>query len=129
MLIPTTPEAAENTYFQALLLGDVETLRHLLAEDFLLIDVKSGSEITREELLGVMQAGQLAFLEIDRPEWHERLYGPNDSTAVITGRTQMRMRFLESEISTASRYTHVYVETDGVWRMVAAQGTPIVATG
>jgi hypothetical protein len=28
-----------------------------------------------------------------------------------------------------SRYTHVYVQAGGGWRLASAQGTPIAATG
>jgi ketosteroid isomerase-like protein len=38
----------------------------------------------------------------------------------------MTMRFLDSESTVESRYTHVYAhDTDG-WRLLAAQGTPVV---
>jgi hypothetical protein len=44
---------------------------------------------------------------------------------VVIGRTEMRMRFERTAFTTKSRYTHVYVEEGGRWRMVSAQGTPI----
>jgi hypothetical protein len=37
----------------------------------------------------------------------------------------MSGRFENNAFSASSRYTHVYVQTDGRWRMVAAQGTRI----
>jgi hypothetical protein len=46
---------------------------------------------------------------------------------VITGRTRMTGRFEETpwEVASRYRYTHVFVEQDGRWRLVAAQGTQI----
>jgi hypothetical protein len=51
-----------------------------------------------------------------------RLYG---TTAVITGRTQMRGQFDQTPFGVHSRYTHVYVEQQARWRLVTAQGTQI----
>lgn len=133
MLIHTTPEGAETAFFDALLHRDVAELGGLLSDDFLLVDVMSGSEVRKEDLLAVLACGQLTFLEIDRLESHTRYYGPPGkidspgSTAVVVGRTHMRMQFMESEVSAASRYTHVYVEMNGGWRLVSAQGTPIAS--
>ena len=48
------------------------------------------------------------------------------ATIVITGRTRMKGRLGDAPFSASSRYTHVYVEQQGEWRLVAAQGTPIL---
>jgi len=53
---------------------------------------------------------------------HARRYG---STAIVSGRTEMRLRFEQSSATVKSRYTHVYVETRGHWTLVSAQGTQI----
>jgi len=116
------PLAADGQFFAALLAGSVEELEQILAEDFLLIDVMSGSEVTKPALLDVLKSGELRFEAIEPAEARVRRYG---ATAVITGRTQMSMRFGEASVTTRSRYTHVYVEQQGQWRMVAAQGTQI----
>ena len=39
--------------------------------------------------------------------------------------SEMAMSFGETATTARSRYTHVFVEQDGRWRMVAAQGTQI----
>jgi ketosteroid isomerase-like protein len=46
--------------------------------------------------------------------------------AVVVGRTRMTMRFLDSESTVESRYTHVYAHDADGWRLLSAQGTPIV---
>jgi hypothetical protein len=38
----------------------------------------------------------------------------------------MTMRFLDSESTVESRYTHVYAHDADGWRLLSAQGTPVV---
>ena len=116
------PLAAERRFFDALVHGDVSALEDVLADDFLLIDVMSGSEVPRAAMLDVLRSGQLRFHSIEPAEARVRRYG---ETAVITGRTEMTMSFGETAMTARSRYTHVFVEQEGRWRMVAAQGTQI----
>jgi ketosteroid isomerase-like protein len=116
------PLAAERRFFTALVQGDVSFLEDVLAEDFLLIDVMSGSEVPKAAMLDVLRSGQLQFHSIEPAEARVRRYG---ETALITGRTEMKMSFGGNAIEARSRYTHVFVEEDGRWRMVAAQGTQI----
>jgi hypothetical protein len=117
-----TPDAVEQEFFAALIGSSVETLDRVLADDFVLIDVMTGSEISKAMLLEVIGAGQLKFEDIDRVEFRVRLY---ETAAVVNGRTEMKGSFAGEAFSTSSRYTHVYIEQHGHWRMVAAQGTPI----
>jgi ketosteroid isomerase-like protein len=116
------PLAAERRFFDALVQGDVSALDEVLADDFLLIDVMSGSEVPKAAMLDVVGSGQLKFHSIEPAEARVRRYG---ETAVITGRTEMTMSFGDQAIAARSRYTHVFVEQDGRWRMVSAQGTQI----
>jgi ketosteroid isomerase-like protein len=126
MTMRTTPDAdtTERQFFAALLAADAGALNEILAEDFLLIDVMSGSEIPKSVLLAVIDSGQLQFAAIERLESRIRVYG---SAAVANGRTEMSGSFAGTTFSASSRYTHVYIEQQGRWRMVAAQGTPIAA--
>ena len=116
--------AAEDRFFQALLQGDGAGLRALLAPDFLLIDVMTGSEIPGSVLADLVGAGQLRFEMVERLDARVRLYG---DTAVVTGQTLMRGRFGDQAFGAHSRYAHVYVRSAGVWTLVSAPGTPIAA--
>ena len=120
-----SPDLAEQAFFKALTDADVGALSELLADDFLLIDVLTGSEVSRSALLEVLGAGQLRFEQVDRLEYRVRVYG---ITAIITGRTEMEGRLGEQVFQAGSRYTHVFVEEGDHWRMVAAQGTQIAAS-
>ena len=112
----------ERQFFASLIRADVQTLDSILGEDFLLIDVMTGSEITKSALLAVLGSGQLKFETIHPFEQMIRTYG---ETAVVTGRTQMSGRFQENPFTASSRYTHVYVKAQLQWQLVSAQGTQV----
>ena len=116
------PEAAEQEFFTGLMEANRDALAFVLADDFVLIDVMTGSEVPKSALLDVVGGGVLKFESIDRVEYRVRTYGP---TAVITGRTEMKGFYDGLAFQTSSRYTHVFVDDGERWRMVAAQGTRI----
>jgi ketosteroid isomerase-like protein len=119
-----SPDTVERRFFAGLLDADVEALDQVMADNFILIDVMSGSEVPKSVLLELIGSGQLKFEAIERVESRVRLYG---AAAVIHGRTQMSGRFAGEPFSVSSRYTHVYIDQQGQWRMVAAQGTQIAS--
>jgi len=116
------PVAAEQQFFSALTSADLNTLEHLLARDFLLIDAMSGSEVAKADFMDVLRTGMLKFEVIEAREQRVRLY---ETTAVVTGRAQMNGQFNGERFTLNSRYTHVYVEHHGRWQLVSAQGTQI----
>jgi hypothetical protein len=122
MNVEAGPLAADGQFFKALLGADVAALEDLLDGDFILVDVMGGSEVPKAALIGLVGSGQLKFESIKPADTHVRIYG---TTGVVIGRTEMQMRFEQTAFTTKSRYTHVYVEEGGQWRMVSAQGTPI----
>ena len=115
--------ACDESFFTALLAADHDLLGTILSDDFLIIDVLSGQVAHREELLGAISSGQLRFTEVTRYA-EERSVRLRDSAAVVTGRTQMVMRYQGNEVTAHSRYTHVYTRDSGRWRLLSAQGTP-----
>jgi Domain of unknown function (DUF4440) len=115
-------ESAEDQFFSALLRGDGGALDRVLAADFQLVDVMTGSEIARETLVELVGSGMLVFESVERIDAHVRLY---PGTAIVIGQTRMRGRFGDQPFGAHSRYTHVYVQEVGDWRLATAQGTPI----
>src|SRR5262245_30390402 len=111
-----SPEAAEQEFFTALIEADPDTLDKLLADDFLLIDVMTGSEVSKAALLEAVGARLLRFDEINRIEYRVRYYGVS---AIIIGRTEMRGAFAEQPFRVSSRYTHALVGEGERWRIVA----------
>jgi ketosteroid isomerase-like protein len=116
------PLLAEREFFHALTGADTTILDRVLADDFILVDVMSGSEISKSILLDAIATGQLKFETIETLERRLRQYG---DMAVIVGATRMRGRFADEPFIAHSRYTHVFARQDGRWRMVSAQGTQI----
>ncbi len=114
--------AADREFFKALIEGNGDALNRLLADDFILVDVMRGAEVPKAALVELVGSGQLKFESITPAEVHARRY---ESTAIVAGRTEMRLRFEETAITVKSRYTHVYVAAQDHWMMVSAQGTPI----
>ena len=119
------PLAADKRFFNALIAGDVQALNRILADDFILIDVMSGSEITKPAFLAAIGSGQVKFEAIEPADNRVRL---DQTTAIITGRTQMKGRLGDAPFAARSRYTHVFVSQQNEWPLATAQGTPIAAT-
>jgi ketosteroid isomerase-like protein len=112
----------DQQFFASLMRADVTSLTQLLADDFTLVDIMSGSEVDKPAFLTAVGSGHVKFETIEPAEQLVRLYPP---TIVITGRTQLKGTFGGHPFAVESRYTHVYVNQNGEWRLVAAQGTKI----
>jgi ketosteroid isomerase-like protein len=114
--------AQEKEFFRSLVESDLDALARVVADDFILIEVMRGAEVDKSALLQALGAGQLCFQSIKPTESRVRLYG---DTAMVTGRTVMSGHFGNIAFTVPSRYTHVYVKLDGIWRLATAQGTQI----
>jgi len=111
----------ERRFFNGLI-ANVEAVEDLMSDDSLLIDVLSGSEVTKGELIAVLRSGQLKFEKIKPLDSRVRFY---QDTALVTGSTEMSGRFGNDPFSVLSRYTHVYARWRKRWHLVSAQGTQI----
>ena len=122
-------ERADSGFFEALLAGDIPALESQLAEDFLIVDVASGSVHHRGAFLLAIAGGAVIFQEIKTfpEESVTRLTGPG--TGIVIGRTAISFcGAAGAATELASRYTHVFQADGGNWRLVSAQGTPINGT-
>ena len=113
------PLVAEQEFFDALIAGEIQMLDQLLVDDFVLVDVMRGAEISKAELLAAVASGQVKFEAIEPSGARVRKFG---ATAIVNGRTEMRGRAGDAAFAVRSRYTHVYVEQQGRLRMASAQG-------
>src|SRR3954463_4569728 len=102
----------DDRFFGGLLAVDRAALEQVLAPDFLLVDVMTGSEIPRDFLVDAVGARQLVFEAITRAPGWVRHYG---NPAIVLGETRMRGRYGEQSFAAHSRYTHVYVRTASGW--------------
>jgi ketosteroid isomerase-like protein len=123
MSAPEDALTADREFFNLLLAGDGAELSDLLADSFQLIAVATGEVVSKAELVGALDSGLLRFHMIAPTEVQTRTYG---DCAVVTGRTEMSVTMGTHRSAVRSRYTHVYVRQGAAWRMVSAQGTPIV---
>ena len=111
-------------FFGALLSADMAALEAVLADDFVIVDVMSGRVTGREEFLAAIGSGMLRFAEVTRfPA--EQSVRCRDAAGVVVGRTRMVMHFGPDRVTANSRYARVFVNDDGSWRLMSAQGTPI----
>jgi ketosteroid isomerase-like protein len=118
---PAQVIAADNQFFQSLVAADVSTLTALLHDDFLLVDL-SGALSSKSAMLTAIRSGALRFDGIDPREQTVRFF---ESTAIVTGQTEMSGQLGNTSFAFTSRYTHVFVEREGAWLFVSAQGTPV----
>src|SRR5262245_23306381 len=122
MNVKLDPLVVDRHFFTSLIEANLPALDQVLADDFILIDVMSGSEFTKSFMLAVVGSGQIRFESIEPADNLVRLY---QTTAVVTGRTRMNGRLGDTSFAVSSRYTHLFVMQQGNWRLVAAQGTRI----
>jgi ketosteroid isomerase-like protein len=113
---------ADRGFFSALRMGDAPALSTWLVNDFVLIDVMRGAEVSKAELVAAVGSGALRFDAIEVVASRVRQYG---DAAVVTGETRMSGHAGQTAWSAHSRYTHVFVQRDGRWQLASAQGTPI----
>ena len=120
---PTDAATADRQFFELLLASNTAELTEFLAESFQLIAVGTGEVVPKAEFVDALQSGLLRFHAITPTETEVRTYG---DCAVVTGRTEMSVSMGSHRSAVRSRYAHVYVKQRDAWRMVSAQGTPIV---
>ncbi|MFC8528932.1 YybH family protein [Nocardia sp. NPDC057227] len=121
--------AADRRFFDALLGADTAALEELLHPEFLIVDVAAGGVTARAEFVEFVGSAAVRFTRIDTDpaEATVREFG---TTTVVVGRTAMEFTLPDgTAVTTASRYTHVFVSADGEFRLVSAQGTAIPPAG
>ncbi len=115
--------SADDGFFRALLANDGGKLEKLLDDGFVLVDVMSGGVMDKPSFLAALRS-DLRFLSIEPSDRKVRIYG---DAAIVVGRTKMNGTYVSAPFEFRSRYTHVFVRAKGIWRIVSAQGTPIVS--
>lgn len=116
----------DDAFFTALRTADTAALGDLLDPEFLLVDIASGGVASAEQFAALLGSGQLVVDELT-PHHEEAVVRRFGTTAVVVGRTTMRLRLPDGQpLEVASRYTHVFApDATGRWRLASAQGTQI----
>ncbi len=112
----------ENAWTRAHLDGDVATLEHLMADDYLKIEM-DGSVSDRAATLAKYTPETRYWNYVAGDEYSVRVYG---DTAVVIGRWTARGMNHGARFDYAARFLSVYVKRAGQWQMVSEQSTEIV---
>ena len=101
--------------------GDVATRKAILADDLSYFHSSARVE-TKKSLIEGMESGATSFDSIEPADVEARVYG---SSGVVTGTARFRVSTQGRKLDFGVRFTDVWVQTDGDWRMVAWQSTKL----
>src|SRR5689334_6019392 len=105
----------EKQRVQALTGNDLVALERILADD-LTYTHSTGQVDSKQTFLATLRSGDVRYLMMEHEDVQVRLYG---ETAVLTGRTKVKVRSKGEELNLNLRFTLVYAKRAGRWQMVA----------
>jgi len=118
----------DQEFFDALVSADAARLDDIIAADFLIVDISSGSVFGRADLIDSVASGIIRFPAVQAYP-AEAVVRRVDSVGIVVGRTSMNFTNADgTSFIAGSRYTHVYALEETDWRLLSAQGTAITAT-
>ncbi|MBC8086613.1 MAG: nuclear transport factor 2 family protein [Phycisphaerae bacterium] len=106
-------------YFSAMGTGELATIERALAPDYLVIG-GDGKLETRAERLAWLRGNTASLVAITPTQLRVRAYG---NSAVATGLVTIPADATGPAVN--ERFTQVWIQRDGVWRMVSGQITII----
>ena len=109
----------ENEFAQAVVKNDPEAIGRFLADDWIIIE-PDGGIIDRARFLEVIKSGALTHDLMESDDINIRVYG---NTAIVTGLTTSKGKFMEQVFTTRERVTDVFVNENGRWQCVFSQLT------
>lgn len=116
----------EQTWKDAIVRRDVQTMDHLLADDYIAITA-NGTLQSREQTLQDLKSGATRFTSIDFGDRKVRFYG---QTALVTSRAEVNGSTGEGNITGSYRFTRVYVrDPRGDWKIVSFEASRIREPG
>src|SRR5882724_1028803 len=104
----------EKAFAEAIVKNDLEDIGRLVADDWIIID-PNGGIVDRTRFFEVIKSGVLTHEMMESEDFRVRVYG---DSAVVTGVTRTRGKFMGQEFSTQERATDVFVKRDGRWQCV-----------
>ena len=114
-------EDLEMQWRQALLTNNVPALAKMLADDYLGIS-PDGTLETKADVLAARRAGHAEVAELNLSDIKIRIYG---NTAVVTSRAEVVGQSGNRDISGYYRYTRVYTDRMGQWKIVSFEASRI----
>jgi len=110
----------DNERIQAQIGADVVALDRIYANDFVGVG-PSGTVRTKTQVISDFTSGDLKFQSITTDEVQVRVY---ENTAVETGLSTMVGQDKGKAVPRDTRFTRVWVEQQGRWRLVANHYSP-----
>src|SRR5207248_11617245 len=104
----------ENEFARAVSNNDADALDGFLADDWIIVD-PDGDIIDKARFLGVIKSGVLSHELMESADLRVRLYG---NTAVVTGLTTTKGKFMEQDLGSCARATDICVRQDDRWQCV-----------
>ena len=114
-------EVLESDWRQAQLTNNITVVDRLLADDYLGISA-NGTLETKADELSQRKSGSMHITQLDLSDVKVRIYG---DTAVVTSKADLVGKNGERDISGRYRYTRVYSNRDGQWRIVSFEASKV----
>ena len=111
----------ENAFAEAIVNNDLESIRRLVADDWIIID-PNGEIVDRTRFFEVIKSGVLTHDMMESKDSRVRVYG---DSAVVSAVTRTKGKFMGHDFSTQERATDVFVKRDGRWRCVLTHLTRV----
>ena len=109
----------EKTRFVAIVDARVDELDKLM--DDTLVYVHSNAKVdSKATYLASLKSGEVDYLSIEPADMKARVYG---DTAILNGTARVKVKTGGQESNIHLRFTTVWIERDGDWRMVTWQAT------
>src|SRR4029077_2951223 len=104
----------DNEFAEAIVRNDLDGIGRLVADDWIIIEPHGGI-VDRAGFFEVIKSGALTHEMMESEDLRVRVYG---DSAVVTGITRTKGKFMGQEFSTQERATDVFVKRDGRWQCV-----------
>ena len=112
----------EKEFARAIVKNDAEAIGQFLADDWVIIDADGGI-IDKARFLEVVESGALTHEMMESDDVEVRIYG---DSAVVSGLTRTKGKFMGQDFSTQERATDVFVMQNGRWQCVFSQLTRFI---
>jgi len=104
----------EKEFAEAIVKNNLGDIGRLVTDDWIIID-PDGEIVDRARFFEVIKSGALTHGMMESEDFRVRVYG---DSAVVTGITRTKGKFMGQEFSTHERATDVFVKCDGRWQCV-----------
>jgi ketosteroid isomerase-like protein len=109
----------EKAFADAIVRNDLEGIGRLVTDDWIIID-PNGEIVDRARFFEVIKSGALTHDMMESKDFRVRVYG---DSAVVTGVTRTKGKFMGQEFTTQERATDVFVKRVERWKCVLAHLT------